>query len=155
MELTPMMKQYLQIHEEVPDAILFFRLGDFYEMFFDDAITASKVLSLVLTGRACGLEEKAPMCGVPYHAASGYIAKLVKAGYKVAVCEQTEDAAEAKGLVRREIVQIISPGTMTDSAYLVKRKKFFYFALTKVRCIPAFLYIVFLRRNAKRFCFRT
>ena len=97
MELTPMMKQYLQIHEEVPDAILFFRLGDFYEMFFDDAITASKVLSLVLTGRACGLEEKAPMCGVPYHAASGYIAKLVKAGYKVSVCEQAEDAAEAKG----------------------------------------------------------
>jgi DNA mismatch repair protein MutS len=125
MELTPMMKQYLQIHEEVPDAILFFRLGDFYEMFFDDAITASKVLSLVLTGRACGLEEKAPMCGVPYHAASGYIAKLVKAGYKVAVCEQTEDAAEAKGLVRREIVQIISPGTMTDSAYLDEKENNF------------------------------
>lgn len=94
-------------------------------MFFDDAITASKVLSLVLTGRACGLEEKAPMCGVPYHAASGYIAKLVKAGYKVAVCEQTEDAAEAKGLVRREIVQIISPGTMTDSAYLNEKENNF------------------------------
>ncbi len=124
-QLTPMMKQYLQIHEEVPDAILLFRLGDFYEMFFDDAIVASKVLSLVLTGRACGLEEKAPMCGVPYHAASGYIAKLVKAGHKVAVCEQTEDAALAKGLVRREIVQIISPGTITDSAHLDEKENNF------------------------------
>ncbi len=118
MALTPMMQQYLQIHEQAPDAILLFRLGDFYEMFFDDAITASKTLSLVLTGRDCGLEERAPMCGVPYHAADTYIAKLVKAGHKVAVCEQVEDPATTKGLVKREIIKIISPGTVTDEKLL-------------------------------------
>jgi DNA mismatch repair protein MutS len=122
MELTPMMKQYLEIHKQVPDAILLFRLGDFYEMFFDDAITASRVLSLVLTGRNCGLEDRAPMCGVPYHAASGYIAKLIKAGHKVAVCEQVENPSDAKGIVRREIVKIISPGTVTDEKLLDEKE---------------------------------
>ncbi|MGN8913601.1 DNA mismatch repair protein MutS [Anaerofustis butyriciformans] len=116
--LTPMMRQYLQTHETVPDTILFYRLGDFYEMFFDDAKTASKELDLVLTGRDCGLEEKAPMCGVPYHSADTYIAKLVEKGYKVAICEQVEDPKTAKGLVKREIQRIISPGTITEGKML-------------------------------------
>lgn len=118
MGLTPMMQQYLDIHEKVPDAILFFRLGDFYEMFFDDAIKAAKVLEIALTGRDCGLEERAPMCGVPYHAAESYIAKLIEKGYKVAICEQLEDPAIAKGIVKRDIVRVLSPGTITDEKAL-------------------------------------
>ncbi len=113
--LTPMMQQYLKIHEEVPDAFLLFRLGDFYELFFDDAIKASKILDLTLTGKDCGLDERAPMCGVPYHAVDNYIAKLVDGGYKVAVCEQTIDPSEAVGLVDRAIVRIITSGTVTDA----------------------------------------
>ena len=96
-QLTPMMTQYLQIHEEVPDALLFFRLGDFYEMFFDDALTASRELEIALTGRDCGLEERAPMCGVPHHAAQNYITRLVEKGYKVAICEQVEDPKRSQG----------------------------------------------------------
>ena len=96
-ELSPMMTQYMQIKEQNEDCIIFFRLGDFYEMFFDDAKTASEELELTLTGRDCGLEERAPMCGVPYHSCEGYIARLVDRGYKVAICEQTEDPAKAKG----------------------------------------------------------
>ena len=107
-----MMQQYMKIKDEHQDAILMFRLGDFYEMFFDDAITASRVLELTLTGRNCGLEERAPMCGVPYHSVESYIVRLVKSGYRVAVCEQTEDPAEAKGIVRREITRIYTPGTL-------------------------------------------
>lgn len=118
MALSSMMKQYLEIHEKVPDAILFFRVGDFYEMFFDDAVSASKELEIALTGKDCGLEERAPMCGVPYHAAEGYIAKLVEKGHKVAICEQTEDPAKAKGLVKREIIKIVSPGTFTSDRYV-------------------------------------
>ncbi|QSX08898.1 DNA mismatch repair protein MutS [Alkalibacter rhizosphaerae] len=117
-QLTPMMRQYLEVHEKVKDAILFFRLGDFYEMFFDDAITASRELDITLTGRECGLDEKAPMCGVPYHAAESYIAKLIEKGYKVAICEQVEDPKEAKGIVKRDIVRVLSPGTMTEGKYL-------------------------------------
>ena len=98
--LTPMMQQYLDIKSQHPQCILFFRLGDFYEMFFDDAKIASQELELVLTGKDCGLEERAPMCGVPFHSCEGYIAKLVNRGYKVAICEQTEDPALAKGLVK-------------------------------------------------------
>lgn len=116
--LTPMMQQYLEIHEQVKDAILFFRLGDFYEMFFDDAITASRELEITLTGKDCGLEERAPMCGVPYHACENYIAKLIEKGYKVAICEQVEDPKQAKGLVKREIVRVISPGTVNDGKLL-------------------------------------
>mgnify|MGYP002408965539 CR=1 FL=1 len=116
------MQQYLEIHSQVEDAILFFRLGDFYEMFFDDAILASKELEITLTGRDCGLEERAPMCGVPYHSAQNYIAKLIEKGYKVAICEQVEDPSEAKGIVRREITRIISPGTITDEQMLVENK---------------------------------
>lgn len=104
-ELTPMMAQYFEIKKDYPDIILFFRLGDFYEMFFDDAKTASSVLELTLTGRACGQGEKAPMCGVPFHSAEGYIAKLVQSGYKVAICEQVEDPATAKGLVKRDVTR--------------------------------------------------
>lgn len=117
-KVTPMMKQYLQIKEENLDNILFFRLGDFYEMFFDDALTASKELELTLTGKSCGLDEKVPMCGIPYHSASIYIEKLVEKGYKVAICEQTEDPKNAKGIVKRDIVQIISSGTRMNSEFL-------------------------------------
>ena len=109
---TPMMKQYLEIKNEYEDCILFFRLGDFYEMFFDDAIKASKILEITLTGKDCGMEERAPMCGVPFHSAEGYIAKLVKAGLKVAICEQVEDPQTAKGIVKRDVVRVVTPGTV-------------------------------------------
>ena len=110
-ELTPMMQQYLKTKEEYPDCILFYRLGDFYEMFFEDALTVTKELEITLTGKSCGLEERAPMCGVPYHAAEGYLNKLVSRGYKVAICEQVEDPKHAKGLVKREVIRIVTPGT--------------------------------------------
>lgn len=112
---TPMMQHYLKMKEENPDAILFYRLGDFYEMFFDDAKLVSQELDLVLTGRSAGVEEKVPMCGVPFHAANSYISRLVKKGYKVAICEQLEDPSNAKGLVDRGIVKIVTPGTYIDS----------------------------------------
>lgn len=112
---TPMMQHYLKMKEENPDAILFYRLGDFYEMFFDDAKLVSQELDLVLTGRSAGVEEKVPMCGVPFHAANSYISRLVKKGYKVAICEQLEDPSNAKGLVDRGIVKIVTPGTYMDS----------------------------------------
>lgn len=118
MALTPMMRQYLDIKEQNQDCLLFFRLGDFYEMFFDDAITASKELEITLTGKDCGLAERAPMCGVPYHAAEGYIQRLIEKGYKVAICEQLEDPAQAKGIVERGIVRIITPGTVADGTML-------------------------------------
>ncbi len=118
MGLTPMMLQYLEIHDKVQDAIMFFRAGDFYEMFFDDAILASKELELTLTGKNCGLDEKAPMCGVPYHSAESYIAKLIEKGYKVAICEQLEDPNLVKGLVKRDVVRVVSPGTMVDNNFL-------------------------------------
>lgn len=121
-ELSPMMKQYLEIKEQNKDCILFFRLGDFYEMFFDDAKLASKELELTLTGRDCGLEERAPMCGVPFHSCEGYIARLVAKGYKVAICEQMEDPSAAKGLVKRGIVRIITPGTVMESSMLDESK---------------------------------
>lgn len=111
MEVTPMMQKYLETKEQYKDCILFYRLGDFYEMFFDDAITVSKELELTLTGKSCGLEERAPMCGVPYHAVEGYLNRLVSKGYKVAICEQVEDPKLAKGLVKREVVRIVTPGT--------------------------------------------
>lgn len=118
MALSPMMKQYFDIKESHQDCILFFRVGDFYEMFFDDAKLASKELELTLTGKACGLEERAPMCGVPFHSADTYVARLVEKGYKVAICEQTEDPETAKGLVQREVIQIVTPGTITNGAML-------------------------------------
>lgn len=124
-ELTPMMKQYMEVKKQSKDCILFFRLGDFYEMFFDDAQIASKELEITLTGRDCGLEERAPMCGVPYHSASVYISKLIEKGYKVAICEQVEDPALAKGIVKREIVKIYTPGTVTEDNMLDMRKNNF------------------------------
>ena len=117
-----MMQQYLDIKEEHKDEILFFRLGDFYEMFFDDAITASRELELTLTGKQCGLEERAPMCGVPFHAADTYIARLIGKGYKVAICEQVEDPAAAKGIVKREVIQIVTPGTAMNSSILNEKE---------------------------------
>ncbi|MCX4352248.1 MAG: DNA mismatch repair protein MutS [Lachnospiraceae bacterium] len=113
-EVTPMMQKYLETKKEYPDCILFYRLGDFYEMFFEDALTASKELEITLTGKSCGLEERAPMCGVPFHAVDGYLNKLVAKGYKVAICEQVEDPKLAKGLVKREVVRIVTPGTNTN-----------------------------------------
>ena len=121
-ELTPMMQQYLETKKQYPDCILFYRLGDFYEMFFDDALTASKELEITLTGKNCGLEERAPMCGVPYHAVEGYLDKLVSKGYKVAICEQIEDPKQAKGLVKRDVVRIVTPGTNLDVQALEESK---------------------------------
>ena len=117
-QLTPMMQQYLNTKEEYPDCILFYRLGDFYEMFFDDAIKASKELEITLTGKDCGLSERAPMCGVPFHSASVYIAKLIERGYKVAICEQVEDPKLAKGIVKREVIRVVTPGTVVDEELL-------------------------------------
>lgn len=116
--LSPMMKEYVKTKEEYSDCILFYRLGDFYEMFFDDALTASKELEITLTGKDCGLEERAPMCGVPFHAAETYINRLIEKGYKVAICEQVEDPKKAKGLVKREVVRIVTPGTTLDTMSL-------------------------------------
>ena len=116
--MTPMMQQYFSIKEQYPDYLLFYRLGDFYEMFFEDAKTASRELDLTLTGRDCGEAERAPMCGVPFHSAEGYIGRLIEKGYKVAICEQTEDPAQAKGLVRREVIRVITPGTLIESGLL-------------------------------------
>ncbi len=110
-DLTPMMQQYMETKKQYKDCILFYRLGDFYEMFFDDALTASRELEITLTGKACGLEERAPMCGIPYHAVEGYLTKLVNKGYKVAICEQVEDPKLAKGLVKRDVTRIVTPGT--------------------------------------------
>lgn len=118
MALSPMMQHYFSVKEKYKDCIIFYRLGDFYEMFFDDAKEASAVLDLTLTGRDCGLDERAPMCGVPFHAADAYIAKLVGAGYKVAICEQLEDPALAKGMVARDVIRVVTAGTLTDENYL-------------------------------------
>ena len=120
--MTPMMEQYFQIKNQYKDHIVFYRLGDFYEMFFDDAIVASRELELTLTGRDCGEAERAPMCGVPFHSSEGYIGTLVSKGYKVAICEQTEDPAAAKGLVRREVIRVITPGTLIESNLLSEKK---------------------------------
>lgn len=117
-KLSPMMQKYMQTKEEYSDCILFYRLGDFYEMFFDDAITASRELEITLTGKECGLEERAPMCGVPFHSAAMYIGRLVEKGYKVAICEQVEDPKTAKGLVKREVTQVVTPGTIIDENLL-------------------------------------
>ncbi|MBO6060596.1 MAG: DNA mismatch repair protein MutS, partial [Clostridia bacterium] len=116
--LTPMMQQYLELKEKYSDCLLFFRLGDFYEMFFEDALTASRELEIVLTGRDCGLAERAPMCGVPYHSVNSYINRLIDKGYKVAICEQLEDPSLAKGLVERDVIRVITPGTVIEEQML-------------------------------------
>ena len=120
--VTPMMRQYLETKEQYPDAILFYRLGDFYEMFFEDAQLVSRELELTLTGKSCGLPERAPMCGVPYQSAEGYIARLIEKGYKVAICEQMEDPQEAKGLVRRDVIRVVTPGTVIEASMLPERE---------------------------------
>ena len=125
MALTPMMQQYMEVKNKYKDCILFYRLGDFYEMFFDDALTASRELELTLTGRDCGLAERAPMCGVPYHAVEGYLDRLIERGYKVAICEQLEDPALAKGLVQRDVIRVVTPGTVIESAMLDERSNNF------------------------------
>ena len=117
-KISPMMQQYFEVKDKYKDCILFFRLGDFYEMFFDDAVIVSKALELTLTGRDCGLEERAPMCGVPYHAADMYIKRLIDMGFKVAVCEQLTDPAETKGIVVRDVIRVVTPGTLTESSML-------------------------------------
>ena len=122
MKLTPMMQQYTDIKEQYKDCLLLYRLGDFYEMFFEDAEIASRELEITLTARDCGLEERAPMCGVPWHSVQNYIAKLINKGYKVAICEQMEDPSQAKGIVRREVTRVITPGTVTDPEMLDDKK---------------------------------
>ena len=140
MALSPMMQQYLDIKEKNKDTILFFRLGDFYEMFFDDAKLASRELELTLTGKDCGLEERAPMCGVPFHSATSYIQKLIEKGYKVAICEQVEDPKEAKGLVKRDVVKIVTPGTLLDTSMLDETKNNYIANLFNVGKEYAFSY---------------
>ena len=127
--VTPMMAKYLETKEQYKDCILFYRLGDFYEMFFDDALTASKALEITLTGKDCGLEERAPMCGIPYHAADTYLNRLVAKGYKVAICEQVEDPKQAKGLVKREVIRIVTPGTNLDTNAMDETKHNYLMAI--------------------------
>lgn len=140
MALTPMMQMYLDTKEKYNDCILFYRLGDFYEMFFEDAKTCSKELELTLTGKDCGLEERAPMCGIPHHAINTYIPKLVEKGYKVAICEQLEDAKEAKGIVKRDVVKIVTPGTITELTMLDEKKNNYIASIIydKKECAIAF-----------------
>lgn len=130
-ELTPMMEQYMKIKEEYQHCLLFYRLGDFYELFFEDAVIASKELEITLTGKNCGQEERAPMCGVPFHSADGYIAKLVEKGYKVAICEQTEDPKKAKGIVKRDVIRIVTPGTVLDTNVLEEGKNNYIMCIYK------------------------
>ena len=128
-KLSPMMQQYMKIKDQHKDHILFFRLGDFYEMFFEDAKLVSKELELTLTGKECGLPERAPMCGVPYHSANTYIRRLIDKGYKVAICEQMEDPATAKGLVKRDVIRLITPGTVIEEDLLEESKNNYLAAL--------------------------
>jgi DNA mismatch repair protein MutS len=131
---TPAMRQYLEAKRQHRDAIVFFRMGDFYEMFYEDALTASRALDLTLTSRSKDAGGNGiPMCGVPYHAADGYLARLVRKGFRVAICEQVEDPRKAKGLVRREVVRVVSPGTLTDATYLEAREPAFLMAIVPGR----------------------
>ena len=130
-EYSPMMQRYLETKEEYKDCILFYRLGDFYEMFFDDAITVSRELELTLTGKDCGQAERAPMCGVPHHAAEIYISKLIAKGYKVAICEQLEDPKTAKGIVKRGVIRVVTPGTVIESNMLEEKKNNYIMSIVK------------------------
>ena len=129
--VSPMMQQYFDIKKQHPDEILFYRVGDFYEMFYDDALTASRELELTLTGKACGGEERAPMCGVPFHSYETYVARLIAKCYKVAICEQMEDPALAKGLVKRDIIRVVTPGTVIESSMLQDDRNIMHFAFVK------------------------
>ena len=130
-EYSPMMQHYLQTKEEYKDCILFYRLGDFYEMFFDDAITTSRELELTLTGKDCGQAERAPMCGIPFHAAENYISRLIEKGYKVAICEQLEDPKQAKGIVKRDVIRVVTPGTVMESNLLDEKKNNYIMSIYK------------------------
>ena len=130
-EFSPMMRHYLETKEQYKDCILFYRLGDFYEMFFDDAITTSRELELTLTGKDCGQEERAPMCGIPFHAAEVYISRLIGKGYKVAICEQVEDPKQAKGIVKREVIRVVTPGTVIESNMLDEKKNNYIMSIYK------------------------
>ena len=130
-EYSPMMQQYLDTKEQYKDCILFYRLGDFYEMFFDDAIKASRELELTLTGRDCGQAERAPMCGVPFHAAEVYISRLIAKGYKVAICEQLEDPRQTKGIVKRDVIRVVTPGTVIESNMLDEKKNNYIMSIYK------------------------
>ena len=155
-DVSPMMREYLKTKSEYEGIILFYRLGDFYEMFFDDAITASHELELTLTGKQCGLSERVPMCGVPHHAVNIYLEKLIEKGYKVAICEQMEDPKTAKGIVKREVIQIVSAGTLT-STEIVNEKDFNYiasvtdynyiYALSYADLLSGKVYTTFIEKN--------
>ncbi|MDO8944491.1 MAG: DNA mismatch repair protein MutS, partial [Desulfobacterales bacterium] len=138
---TPMIKQYLAIKGDYPDAILFYRMGDFYEMFFEDAETASRVLDITLTSRNKNDESPVPMCGVPHRAAATYIARLIENGYKVAVCDQVEDPATAKGLVKREVVRVITPGMIVDAEFLDARANNFILAVARAGGMSGLAYL--------------
>ena len=130
-EYSPMMQHYLDTKKQYSDCILFYRLGDFYEMFFDDAITVSRELEITLTGKDCGQEERAPMAGIPFHAAEAYISRLISKGYKVAICEQMEDPKEAKGIVKREVIRVVTPGTVIESNLLEEKKNNYIMSIYK------------------------
>lgn len=140
-KLTPMMKQYMETKDRYKDCILFYRLGDFYEMFFEDAIIASKTLEIALTGKSCGLEERAPMCGVPFHSANAYISKLVENGYKVAIGEQLEDPSKAKGIVKRDVIRVITPGTVLDGSLLENKKNNYLMSIYKNKNMIGLSYV--------------
>ena len=152
--MTPMMEQYFEIKNQYKDYLVFYRLGDFYEMFFDDAIVASRVLELTLTGRDCGEAERAPMCGVPFHSSEKYIGTLIQRGYKVAICEQTEDPSQAKGLVRREVIRVITPGTLIETDLLSEQKNNFLGAIywNGLDCGVAFADVSTAQIYATSFC---
>lgn len=148
-EVTPMMKQYLELRDKYKDCILFYRLGDFYELFYDQAELCSRELELTLTGKDCGQEQRAPMCGIPFHAINTYIPKMVEKGYKVAICEQVEDPKNAKGLVKRDVVKIITPGTITDSTMLDEKKNNYIASIIKEKSNIAFSFVIYLQVNLK------
>ena len=149
MAISPMMRQYLEIKEQHSDCILFFRLGDFYETFFEDAELVSRELELTLTGKDCGLEKRAPMCGVPHHAADVYVKRLIEKGYKVAICEQMSDPALSKGLVERAVTRVITPGTLIDSSMLEERASNYilalYFQKERAGCASVFEWLLYNR----------
>ena len=140
-ELSPMMREYVKTKKEYTDVLLFYRLGDFYELFFEDAIVASHELELTLTGKNAGLSERVPMCGVPHHAVNVYLEKLIDKGYKVAICEQMEDPKTAKGIVKREVIQIVSKGTLTNTESIDEKSYNFVGALTDYNYIYALSYL--------------
>ena len=142
--LSPMMQQYFAIKNQHKDHILFFRVGDFYEMFFDDAITASKELELTLTGKDCGMEERAPMCGIPFHARETYIQRLIEKGFKVAICDQTELPGKGKTLVNRDVIRVVTPGTVMEDSMLKEDKTITFAAFILKTVVRGFVFVIYL-----------